>query len=183
MAVLALGTLAACTSDDPGDPPTSSPHTASATPTPSPTPTREATGPLARPDLSREDEATAEALARYYLDSYVHAYATGDLTEVRAFAHPECTFCADVVRRVEEYVAAGRYTSGGALEYSDVLATQVSERMFHVAMTVRQEQMSVHDATGSVIASYAATTYPAAVVVLYDSGEWQIRGVDTNAGQ
>lgn len=98
MAVLALGTLAACTSNDPGDPPTSSPHTASATPTltptPPPTPTPEAATPPERPDMSTVDAEAAKDLAVYFLRLYPYVYATGDVTEWKAVSHPECIFCS-----------------------------------------------------------------------------------------
>lgn len=184
MAVLALGALAGCTDGEAVDPPTFGPYTAPVTPTPTitptPTPTPGVAGGLQRPDLSRVDEATAEALAKYYLDSYVRAHETGDVSEVRAFAHPECTFCADVISRVEEYAVAGEYTSGGELEYSDVTVTQISDSYFDVVFWATQSDMHVHDSTGAVVASYEPKRHHMGVGVLHENGEWRIYGVDTN---
>lgn len=158
--------------------PTATP-TSMATPTATPTPTEEPQGPE-RPDLSQVNAATAEALALYYLQSYVRAFATGDPSELSEFAHPDCTFCADVIAGVNADAQAGKWTSGGELKFSDIETSEVSDVFFAVQVTLNQAEMRLHDASGASLASYEPVVTRAEVGVLYDGGAWKIVGVDTN---
>ena len=178
--------LAACTSEAETPPPTT-PSVTSAVPspsqTPSPTPTPDAATPPERPDMSVVDAATAEAVAKYFLELYPYVYATGDLAEWRALSHPECIFCASVISNVEEMVAAGETVSGALVTISDVMTTQVSDVYFDVELTAQQGVSSRLDSSGSLIGTTAPSTYRMAVGTLCEDGTWRIRGVDTDMSQ
>ena len=136
--------------------PTATP-TSMATPTATPTPTEEPQGPE-RPDLSQVNAATAEALALYYLQSYVWAYQSVDSSVISEFAHPDCQWCASVIAGVQQYVEEGWYATGGELSFSGVEITEVSDTYFSILLTVSQAEMLVHDAAGTVTYTFEPKT-------------------------
>ena len=99
---LAVGALAGCTGGDPA--PDWTPTTA--TPIAHPTPTPSADPATVKPErpaaMDTFDSAGAEAVAVYYMQLYPYVFATGDLTEWKTLSHPECIFCSDVARQVQE---------------------------------------------------------------------------------
>lgn len=185
VAVLSVLAIAGCTGDSEA-PPTTPPVTSAApspSETPSPTPTPDAATPPERPDMSVVDAATAEAVARYFLELYPYVYATGDLTEWKALSHPECIFCASVVTNVEEMVAAGETVNGALVTISDVITTQITDVYFNVELTAQQGESSRLDSSGSLIGNTAPSTYRMAVGTLCEDGTWRIRGIDTDVSQ
>ena len=178
MAVLSGCALAACTGD-PTDPPTTAPVTSAApspSATPTPTPTPDAAVPPERPDMSRVDTATAEAVARYFLELYPYVYATGDLTEWRALSHPECIFCASVITNVEEMVAAGEHWEGGLPTFVDASTTAVSDDFFNVAVTLAEAAAHRVSTEGDVVEeSPGGESLITLAVVLTDQKAWMVR--------
>jgi hypothetical protein len=176
-ATVVLALAAGCTGD-PDPVPTMPVVVPTATPSPSPTPDP-ATVPPERPDLSRVDAATAEALAVYFLELYPYVYATGDLTEWRALSHPDCKFCRSVITNVEQLIADGYVAGGGEIAVADPETRPISNTFFDVELTASQDAMVVYDSLGAVVAHYEAKTYRVALGVAYDEGMWLIDGVDT----
>ena len=177
--------LAACTGEAQDPPTTTAATTAAPSPseTPTATPTPDAATPPERPDMSAVDAATAEVVARYFLELYPYVYATGDLTEWRALSHPDCIFCASVITNVEEMVAAGETVSGAQVALSDIVTTPISDSYFNVELTAEQGASSRLDSSGSLIGRTPPSTYRMAVGALYEDGTWRIRGVDTDVNQ
>lgn len=176
-----LALLAGCTTD-PADPPTTpaTPAT-SVSPSPSPTPTPEpdpATIPPERPDLSAVDEATAEALAVYFLELYPYVYATGDLTEWRTLSHPECIYCASVIAEVEQMVAGGEHWEGGQTEVSVLVTAAVTSDFYDVTLEVSEGPARLLSSDGSVARETAGGANTIHVVATAEGGTWNVRGVD-----
>ncbi|WP_149203558.1 DUF6318 family protein [Actinotalea subterranea] len=178
-AVLAVMLTVGCTGQA-GDPPTTEPPSPSVTPspTPTPTPTPEAAIPPERPDMSQVDDATAEAVATYFLELYPYVYATRDLTEWRALSHPECEFCASVVSNVEEMSANGNRADGGILTVRDVAVAELTTGHFSVTASATQDAGHEYDTKGNVISASEPGDYALTVVVLAQGGSWTVRGVD-----
>src|SRR5665648_491210 len=87
--------------------------------TPTPTPTPDASVKPERPAaMDVADSAGAEAAAVYFLQLFPYVFATNDLTEWRPLSHPECIFCAAVIRPVGEQAAIGVHTVGGLITVS-----------------------------------------------------------------
>src|SRR5665647_3280455 len=117
--VAGLGAGVAGCSGDPGPTPTVT-EEPSPSPTPTPTPTPDASVKPERPAaMDVADSAGAEAAAVYFLELFPYVFATNDLTEWRPLSHPECIFCADVIRQVEEQAAIGVHTVGGLITVSE----------------------------------------------------------------
>ncbi|WP_240646138.1 DUF6318 family protein [Georgenia sp. SYP-B2076] len=70
--------------------------------------------------MRRDDVAGAEAAAQYFLELYPYVHRTGDLTEWRAMADPECIFCKSVADGVSELFDAGGHASGGEVVITGV---------------------------------------------------------------
>lgn len=177
--VASMLALAGCTGES-EDPPTTPPATSAApspSETPSPTPTPDAATPPERPDMSVVDAATAEAVARYFLELYPYVYATGDLTEWKALSHPECIFCASVITNVEEMVAAGNTASGGEIE-ADINAAEITAGTFAVTGHATQRPGFEYDSSGATSDESAGGTYEVALNVVGDPSGWLIRAVE-----
>ena len=180
VAVVSMLALVGCTGES-ENPPTT-PEVTSAVPspseTPTPTPTPDAATPPERPDMSQVDAATAEAVARYFLELYPYVYATGDLTEWRALSHPECIFCASVVTNVEEMVAAGEHWEGGLATLSPPMTTAVSSDFFSVAIEAKEAPARRVGADGATAEESTGGRSLMTVIVINEAGTWRVRGCD-----
>ena len=156
-AVLAVMLASGCTGQA-GDPPTTEPPSPSVTPspTPTPTPTPEAAIAPERPDMSQVDDATAEAITRYYLELYPYVYATGDLTDYRSLSHPECIFCTSVITNVEAMFAAGQHSEGGLLALGPATVRH-TDRLWLVSLEMVQQPSSTVSGAGEVVEEFPET--------------------------
>lgn len=176
-ATVVLALAAGCTGD-PDPVPTMPVVVPTATPSPSPTPDP-ATVPPERPDLSRVDAATAEALAVYFLELYPYVYATGDLTEWRALSHPDCKFCASTIKNVEEMVAAGEHWEGGVAAFADIAVTEVSNSFFHVAVDLAEEPARRVGSDGAVVEESTGGRTVIKLVLIAEKERWLVRECQT----
>lgn len=117
---LAVPAIAGCSGDDPGPTVlgTSSPSpSASASASPSHTPSP-STSPALLPRPANADDYTAEgmkAFTRYAIDAFNRAYATGDLTTLKAISTKNCQTCDAVEKTVETAWGPGGHTAGGQM--------------------------------------------------------------------
>ena len=178
-AVVATLALTGCTGQA-EDPPTTTPATSAApspSATPTDTPTPDAATPPERPDMSQVDAATAEAVARYFLELYPYVYATGDLTEWRALSHPECIFCASVITNVEEMVAAGKSADGGEVTAA-ITAAELSPGTFAIGGSVDQASGIEYDPAGVVIGESTGGSHEVAMNLVSTPTGWLVRAVE-----
>lgn len=177
-ATVVLALAAGCTGD-PDPVPTMPVVVPTATPSPSPTPDP-ATVPPERPDLSRVDAATAEALAVYFLELFPYAAATGDLADWTLLSHPECKFCSGVSDEIESLVQAGHHSEGGLLHFEDVTTTEVTSDWWHVTARLIQDPSTTRDASGVLVESFPETKrLRIDVAVTLIDGGLAIREVDS----
>ena len=180
VAVLSMLALAGCTGET-EEPPTT-PSATSAAPSPSETatatPTPDAATPPERPDMSVVDAATAEAVAKYFLELYPYVYATGDLTEWQALSHPECIFCASVISNVEEMVAAGEHWEGGLATLAPPRTTAVSSDFFSVTIEAEEAPARRVGADGATAEESTGGRSLMTVIVINEGGTWRVRGCD-----
>ena len=166
-----------------GDPPTTEPPPPSVTsPTPTPTsiPTPEAAIAPERPDMSQVDDATAEAVATYFLKLHPYVYATGDLTDWRALSHPECVFCASVVTNVEEMVAKGNTADGGLVVIDSAIGTEVSDTFYSVVAETTQGSSVERGPDGTTVDESAGGRNRLTLAMLNEGGAWIIREVQVD---
>ncbi len=173
--------LAACTSEAETPPPTT-PSATSAAPspsqTPSPTPTPDAATPPERPDMSVVDAATAEAVAKYFLELYPYVLATWDLSEWDALSHGECIFCASVHQGALDLQAAGQHSTGGLVRFSNVSTAQTSDDMWLVQLRMEQAPWDAVDSAGVVSSSSSdVKAFDVAIAVALDASGLRIREV------
>ncbi len=146
----------------------------------SPTPAPSSSAPPERPAaMERRDVEGAIAAAQYFLELYPYVYNTGDLTEWRAMSHPDCVFCASVVKNVEELHAAGGYETGGGFQFESVSAQEPlpDNEFFGVDLAAIQAPGSRHDSAGRVVDAGPRTRL-AIFTALQDSGPgWVMRAV------
>lgn len=182
VAVLSMLALAGCTGES-EDPPTTPPATSAApspSETPSPTPTLDAATPPERPDMSKVDAATAEAVARYFLELYPYVYATGDLTDWKALSHPECIFCASVISNVEEMVAAGEHWEGGEATIDSTELYAELPEAFDIAAVLTEGPAARVDADGAVRQEAPGGTSTLHIVVTAHDGQWVVREAEVD---
>ena len=77
-------------------------------------------------EMSKGDEAGAEAAARYYLKASAYAWTTGDTELLKAICDQNCVHCQNAITKVEKFYAHGYWATGG---YNDVTETQIVERL------------------------------------------------------
>ena len=77
-------------------------------------------------EMSKGDEAGAEATARYYLKASAYAWNTGDTEPLKAICDQNCVHCQNAITKVEAFYAHGYWATGG---YNDVTETQIVERL------------------------------------------------------
>ena len=77
-------------------------------------------------EMTKGDEAGAEATARYYLKASAYAWNTGDTGPLKSISEEDCTYCQNAITKVEEFYAHGYWATGG---YNDVTETQIVERL------------------------------------------------------
>ena len=77
-------------------------------------------------EMTKGDEAGAEATARYYLKASAYAWNTGDTGPLKSISEEDCTYCQNAITKVEEFYAHGYWGTGGD---NDVTETQIVERL------------------------------------------------------
>lgn len=153
------------------------------TPTASPTPT-EAPAPETIPPepaaaLSEQTVEGADAVARYFLDLYPYAYATGDLEEWQRLSDPDCVFCTSVVDNVTAMHRGGDYASGGAVTVHTMTAEQLTGTRFAVEGQITQDATSRHDADGLVVsAPTSPVTYDIVFALEWRQAHWRVLELD-----
>ena len=76
-------------------------------------------------EMSKGDEAGAEATARYYLKASAYAWNTGDTGQLTSLGTADCNFCQDEITNITNFYAQGYWAVG---TYSEVLKTELVEK-------------------------------------------------------
>ena len=188
--LLAVGLIVGCSPEVKApDDPTSGPSVTvspSPSPTPTPTPTPSAAGVLAdgvkptRPAALDQPATGAGAIEvlTYYLLLVPYAQNAGDLQDLSALSHPDCQFCSSVVDGVTEMANRKEHAEGGAYHLADAAVMEVDVgRWFSVDVTLHEEPSRDVDRYGGVIREYPEGTNTVNAVVVFEAGEWKIRGL------
>ena len=77
-------------------------------------------------EMTKGDEAGAEATARYYLKASAYAWNTGNTEPLKAICDQNCVHCQNAITHVEAFYAHGYWATGG---YNDVTETQLVQRL------------------------------------------------------
>ena len=77
-------------------------------------------------EMTKGDEAGAEATARYYLNLGSYAWNTGDTGPLKSISDADCVYCRSEYTHIDEFYAHGYWAAKG---YTDVLETQVIEQL------------------------------------------------------
>jgi hypothetical protein len=125
------------------------------------------------------DSAGAEAAAVYFLQMFPYVFATNDLAEWRTLSHPECIFCADVIRQVEEHAASGVRAVGGLIAVGNVESLEVEPgRWWTVDVEMSQEPSQDFDSSGQLVEDFPERkSYDVDLAVVFDDGRWVVREV------
>jgi hypothetical protein len=179
--------LAGCTGGTPADAETTTPPPVETTPTPTPiptpTPTVDVTVKPTRPAALDQPPSVegAVAVAEYFVRLFPYVNATGDLAEWSRLSHPDCLFCADVTSTVKEKVTFGQHDEGGNLDVVQRSATEVDPSAWYtVTLEFVQHPSVTVNATGTVVEEFPETkSLTSNLVVIWQDGQWLIRGVDS----
>ena len=76
-------------------------------------------------EMTKGDEAGAEATARYYLKASAYAWNTGDTGQLTSLGTADCNFCQDEITNITNFYAQGYWAVG---TYSEVLKTELVEK-------------------------------------------------------
>ncbi|KRD43719.1 hypothetical protein ASE38_05775 [Cellulomonas sp. Root930] len=123
----------------------------------------------------------AVAVAEYFVDLFPYINATGDLADWGRLSHPECIFCADSNDSVQAKVTLGHHDEGGSIDVVSRTATEVEPGAWYtVTLEFAQAPSVTVDAAGALIEEFPeAKTIRSNLVVLWQGGTWQVRGVDS----
>ena len=176
--------LAGCTPTatvDPTPTPTPTPaptSTQTQTPTPTSTPSPTTTP---KPERSAAMDTVnldgAIATAEYFLSLYPYVYNTGDLTDWKALAHPDCTFCASVVANVEKMHALGHHQDGADMAVASAVGVEVTAgSWFSIDIDAVQAPWAELESSGAIIDQKTSeVTFVIHVVVVREGETWLIR--------
>lgn len=178
---LAMTGLAGCTKPAPDPSPTPSSTSASPTPTEtSPSPTPSPTPPPKPEAWSRDDDTGALAAAQYFMDLYNYVIATGDLTEWKALAAPDCDFCQSVATTTASTYEVGGEIQGGSISVSDAAVVGRDEAFAVTTVELKYATTEVRDLgpDGAVTSSTPAEDGWVLVDLYYSGAGWQFYGAD-----
>lgn len=187
-ALLAVGTMTGALSScgKPAPEPTATSASSAPAPTatePSPTPTASPSPtPPAKPaGWTSNDDAGALAAAQYFMDLYNYVIATGDLTEWKALAAPDCGFCSSVATTTGDVYGAGGHIEGGAITVSEPAVVGRDEAFAITTVEMRYSTDAVRDvaADGAAISSTPAESAWVAADLYFTGSGWQLYGVDS----
>lgn len=122
LALAAVLTLSACSSDDP-EPKVAPTPSASVTATPTSPPSSGNGEPLAPQELSRSDAAGAKAFVEYYWDLVDFAQASGDVDALASVSLPSCEACEGGMASIEK-----TYDQGGSIEGGEATVRELSAK-------------------------------------------------------
>jgi len=180
---LVVAVLAAGCTDNPAESP--APTSAASVET-TPTPTAPSAGtPVPAPERPSSPSApsaeSASATARYFLELYPYAYASGDLTEWDRLAAPSCTYCSTTSDDVQRVVDSRHSVTGGAVEITEARADEVDPGTLYSAFLHYQEAPSQElDGAGAPVASSDGGTYTALIALRWTGAAWSVEAVDIN---
>jgi hypothetical protein len=196
IAVVALiGLVTACAPGGASDPAVKSSTSASSTspagvPTQRSTPT--ATAPaeadaatLPRRPKELDGEPSPEgavAVARYFIQLYPYAYATGDLTAWNSLSSPHCKFCKSTHDNVLRATKQGTHDSGGLIEINDEHVRENSPgSSYEVVFDFIQHESRTLDPKGNVVETYPEEDPSRMSIVLHwGKRGWVVRGVSVH---
>ncbi|HEX5331943.1 MAG TPA: DUF6318 family protein [Cellulomonas sp.] len=181
-AILAVGLLGGCSfgGSEPVAVSTSpattvaAPPTPTAAVTPSPTATPKPERPAAMDTVNLDG---AIATATYFLSLYPYVYNTGDLSDWKALAHPECVFCASVVANVEKMHALGHHQVGADMAVTSAVGVEVTAgSWFSVDIDAVQAPWVELESAGGVV-DHKSSEVPFVIhlIVVRDGETWSVR--------
>ena len=137
-------------------------------------------------EMTKGDEAGAEATARYYLKASAYAWNTGNTEPLKAICDQNCVHCQNAITRVEAFYAHGYWATGG---YNDVTETQIVERLENseygpgaYAVQLRFDEHLAEGYTSSGFKDRATYDTIILIHVWWDGSSWRVmKGAAENA--
>lgn len=163
LGALALGlvtaALAGCAKPAPDPTPTSTSTSSSPTPSEtSPAPTPGPTPPPKPEAWTRNDDTGALAAAQYFMDLFVYANATGDLTDWDAVSGPNCSFCQNTHEDITSVYGGGGRIDGAEATFTDaqVVGSSPSLNVWAIQYAYATASGTAVDAAGTPTHTYEA---------------------------
>ena len=129
-------------------------------------------------EMAQDGLAGAKAAATYFLSLYPYALSAVSKREIESMSDPDCIFCADVARKVDDRKKADTHEVGGNMTFRDVRGRVVSDASYFVTLTARQAPSRTLASSGEIVENYPRTTdNDVSIVVHRKAGKWIIRAV------
>ena len=137
-------------------------------------------------EMTKGDEAGAEATARYYLKASAYAWNTGNTEPLKAICDQNCVHCQNAITKVEAFYAHGYWATGG---YNDVTETQIVERLENseygpgaYAVQLRFDEHLAEGYTSNGFKDRATYDTIILIHVWWDGSSWRVmKGAAKNA--
>ena len=137
-------------------------------------------------EMTKGDEAGAEATARYYLKASAYAWNTGNTEPLKAICDQNCVHCQNAITKVEAFYAHGYWATGG---YNDVTETQIVERLENseygpgaYAVQLRFDEHLAEGYTSNGFKDRATYDTIILIHVWWDGSSWRVmKGAAENA--
>lgn len=169
--VLSAAGLAACTDDEPAPRPsiTAPPSTGASSPTPSATAT--ATAPVA--PKAEPTPKSAEAFVKYFWDVYNYSYTARDSRNFNEISGPDCAFCNDTIRAINELLDDDHYIRGSDVRLGVAVAppTDPADGLI-VATVISEHPGRIVTASGSTVSRTKGVRNMKSEIAL----DWTARG-------
>ncbi|GIG22486.1 hypothetical protein Cch01nite_32100 [Cellulomonas chitinilytica] len=185
----ALGALALTATGCTGGPPDDPAQSASASPSgpstavasPEPTPELTAVQPVPSAEMAQPSAGGAVAAAKYYLELYRYAFATGDLEGFTAMSATDCTFCADVIGDIEQMVLVKHTNPPATIEFARANGIEVVPGQSYGAdLEVHQGAWTEVDSTGKVTDRGGPSSVQMYFALGWTDNAWLVRQVDVH---
>jgi|GEM_PF-709016 len=129
-------------------------------------------------EMAQDGLDGAKAAATYFLSLYPYALSAGSKREIESMSDPDCIFCADVVRKVDDRNKADTHEVGGTMTFRNISGIIGSKSSYYITLTARQSPSRTVDATGKVVKDFPKTTdNDVNLIVRQKDGKWEIREV------
>lgn len=132
--------------------------------------------PVEYPEMANNDEAGAEAAARYMIDVLNYTYNTGDMSHFEARRDPDCEMCASSLKIINDFYQDGTIPTGPVYEVREISVNQKGENGWILDLTVDYYRTPVVDEELRVAGFFEKHgTFERQMVMSNKSGGWLLR--------
>lgn len=129
-----------------------------------------------KPALADENSKEGlEAFTKYWFELLSYGYETGDVTEWQALSAPDCSYCVNVRKRIDDSYSSGGWQVGAKISVGSVEPQFMPDAPSQeVAVQVLQQPTSYYAPDGSEAKTASSAGNSAVVVIATYDQSWSV---------